>query len=82
MPKMRKKWMYRKLEALGISPGWAASLSPGAGSGGARGQELVGAVGGAGSGRVGLEIWNEDDQSYQRTFSFFFLALSFSSIIV
>jgi hypothetical protein len=41
-------------------------------SGGPRGQELEDIFGGAGSGRVGLGIRNDNDQSYRRTFSIFF----------
>ena len=68
-PKMRKNWIHRKLKVLGISPG--------SGSVCARGQELEGIFGGAGSGRMGVGFWNEDDQSQRRTFLIFFLTLFF-----
>lgn len=77
LSKMRKKWTHRELEVFGISPGREASLSPGSGSNGARGQELAVIFGGVGSGRVGVGIRNDNDQSYQRTFSTFFGTLVF-----
>lgn len=64
--------MHSKLEVFGIGPGREASLSTGSGSGGPHGQELEDIFGGPGSGRVGLGIWNGDDQFYRRTFFIFF----------
>jgi len=49
-------------------------LSPRSGS---RGHELKGIFGGVESGRVGLGIRNEDDQSYWRIFSTLFRTLFF-----
>jgi len=43
----------------------------------ARGQKLEGILGGARSVTVGVGIRDEDDQSYRRTFSIFFLTLFF-----
>ena len=57
---------------FGIGPGREASLSTGSRSDGPHGQELEDIFGGAGSGRVGLRIWNGDSQLYWRTFSIFF----------
>ena len=76
-PKMLKKWMHREPEALSMGAGREASLSPGFGSGGARGHELDGIFGGAGTGRGSLGIRNGDDHSYRRTFSIFFHTLLF-----
>jgi hypothetical protein len=70
---MRKKWIYRKLEAFGIYPRSKFESE----SAGARGQELEGTFGGDGSGRVG-RIRNEDDQCYRRMSSIFFPYLFFS----